>query len=318
MMCPKCGYALPDDSEFCQYCGEKLSLISEAVGNECVPESVETEKPEVLLNKPDVGEDPEKENSETQGVILADAPAVIAEKHVEQKMEMEVEADTIKQVNTDVPTNAETRRYCKKCGGLVDNKSKKCLSCGKQYFRFPVKTVIHTCMVLFIIALVGLNIYQYWNYGKQTETLIASVTDLEQQVKTKDSTIATQKSTITTQKNKIAELEGKADYYDEICSFLSRGNIGYAADNFKSSESIILVRKGETNRKFTLTAYWSNGGTVSTSYSSFLVAGISYDNDNWSRSTTMTINPQSEGISIVTFTNNVDSKTFKIMIIVTD
>ena len=166
-------------------------------------------------------------------------------------------------------------------------------------------------MLIVFVALTGLNIYQYVSND-------ATISDLEQQIEARDSTISTQGSTIATQKSKIAGLEDKAEYYDEICSFLSRGNIGYAADNFKSSDSIILVRKGETNRKFTLTAYWSNGGTVSTSYSSFLVAGVSFDNDNWSRSTTMTINPRAEGINVITFTNDVDSKTFKIMIIVTE
>lgn len=156
------------------------------------------------------------------------------------------------------------------------------------------------------MALAGLNIYQ-----------ASVVADLEQQIKSKDATISTQKSTISTQKSKIAKLEVKADYYDDICAFLSGGNIGYAADNFKSSESIVLVGKTETTRKITLTAYWSSGGSVSTSNSNFLATGISFDNDNWSRTTTMTINPRSEGVSIITFTNDVDAKTFKIMIIVT-
>ena len=167
------------------------------------------------------------------------------------------------------------------------------------------------------MALVGLNVYQYFGYHNTIESNASVIADLEQQIKLKDATISTQKSTISTQKSKIAKLEVKADYYDDICAFLSGGNIGYAADNFKSSESIVLVGKTETTRKITLTAYWSSGGSVSTSNSNFLATGISFDNDNWSRTTTMTINPRSEGVSIITFTNDVDAKTFKIMIIVT-
>ena len=77
-----------------------------------------------------------------------------------------------------------------------------------------------------------------------------------------------------------------------------------------------MVDKSETNRKFTLTANWTNGGTVSVDYSG-LSAFVSFDNDSWTTSTKMTIEPWREGVTAVTFSNNVDSKTFKVIIIVT-
>lgn len=38
MKCPKCGYILPQDSEFCQYCGEKLAILPEINSNSKAPE----------------------------------------------------------------------------------------------------------------------------------------------------------------------------------------------------------------------------------------------------------------------------------------
>lgn len=323
MKCPKCGYVLPADSEFCQYCGEKLPAEAEDTDVVTVP----------IAERP--SQTSEQQSSVESSQLFEEESVLPSYKESESANEDIVsnyyQAETATDNNDSTPASNiapihdKKKKYCKYCGGLIDPETKKCFSCEKQFFRFPKKTVSIIALIIAFVVLAGLNVYQYVcndstvsGLEQQLETSGTTISDLEQQIKAKDSTISAQKSTIATQNNKIAELEEKAESYNEICSFLSSGNIGYAADNFKSSDSIILVRKGETNRKFTLTAYWSNGGTVSTSYSSFLVAGVSYDNDNWSRSTTMTINPRAEGINVITFTNDVDSKTFKIMIIVTE
>ena len=115
----------------------------------------------------------------------------------------------------------------------------------------------------------------------------------------------------------IKSLEIKAEYYDEICKELSTGNIGYAADNFCASEDVIVLNKYETGRSFTLTAHWSAGGTVETTYSGSS-ALVSFDEDSWYSSTGITITPMRKGITAVTFSNSVDSNTFKVLIIVTD
>ena len=45
-------------------------------------------------------------------------------------------------------------RFCNRCGKPVDEESKRCLGCGKQYFR-GVPPLIFLCIVL-ALALVGL------------------------------------------------------------------------------------------------------------------------------------------------------------------
>ncbi len=217
--------------------------------------------------------------------------------------------DTSAKQDSGIQIDSKAKKYCKFCGGRIDSLSKKCLSCGKQFFRFPRKPVLVITITLVIVALAGLNAFQYVTHYKNIESYTKEITDLQEQVKTSS-------STISIQKNKISELEDKAESFDDICNLLSEGNIGYASSNFRASESIIILRKSETSRKFTLTANWSNGGNVSVSYSSF-AAFVSFDNNSWYTSTAMTVEPASEGVTVVTFSNDVNYDTFKILIVVT-
>lgn len=122
---------------------------------------------------------------------------------------------------------------------------------------------------------------------------------------------------IDSNRQTMATLREKADLYDFICLELSSGEYGYASSNFRVSESVIVLNRNETGRKFTLTANWPSGGSVRY-YSSGLSADISFDSNSWQTSTTMTVIPKREGITKFTFRNTVDSSEFKLMVIVMD
>ena len=174
-----------------------------------------------------------------------------------------------------------------------------------------------------IIISISLNAFQYSSYKKniatvneQLVTANNTITALEKEVASQNRSINLKQKEIDSQKSKISSLEKKASYYDSIIRGMQFGNTGYASSNFFASDSVIVVSKNEENRKFKLTANWSNGGTVYVDYSSN-AAVVSFDNDEWSTSTQMTVHPLSEGVTIVTFSNSVNSKTFKVLIIVT-
>ena len=214
--------------------------------------------------------------------------------------------------NPSQKTADKTQVHCKKCGFVIDYYTKKCTGCGKQYFR--AKSMLPLFILLiFLIASIGLNIFQYLelrNISSLLSTHTSKTSSLEEKISNLNSTISEQKSTIYS-------LEEKADYFDDICKEYRSSNIGYAANNFKSNESIIFLSKNETDRKFTLTANWPNGGLVDIEYSGNS-AYVSFDSETWSTSTKMSIIPRREGVTGVTFSNDVDSNTFKVIIVVYD
>ena len=79
-------------------------------------------------------------------------------------------------------------KYCSRCGSVVDNKTKTCTGCGKQYFRgfrFTKFSITVIALALIIATVSTLCVLQYVN----TQELKDEINDLERQVSTKQSTI---------------------------------------------------------------------------------------------------------------------------------
>lgn len=80
------------------------------------------------------------------------------------------------------------KKYCSRCGSLIDNKSKQCTGCGKKYFkgiRFNKFTVTIIVFLLVIAASAALNVYQYMdNQGLHDE-----VDKLESRIKSAQASI---------------------------------------------------------------------------------------------------------------------------------
>ena len=116
----------------------------------------------------------------------------------------------------------------------------------------------------------------------------------------------------------INRLTPKAENYQEICSKMKIGNIGYASSNFHSDKSIIVVQKALWLQDgITLTANWPQGGTVNVSYSSDC-ARFSFTEDSWYQTTKLKVYPKSLGVTVATFGNSVNKEAFKVLVIVID
>lgn len=150
----------------------------------------------------------------------------------------------------------------------------------------------------------------------------AAIADLTAQLAEKDDAIADLTAQPAEKDDALRSLMkdsvGKTDAkpYNTLISALQANDLGYAAKNFQVDKSILILKRSEASKKLVLTAFWPDGGSVDFSFSDSSVASLSFDDHNRSTSTTLTVMPKSEGVTAVTFTNDVDSSTLSVIVIV--
>ena len=342
MNCPKCGSLLPDDSLFCQFCGVQLPGTVGPAENAPVIEAA-AEAPvdgaEALRNG--VSEEC-VEDAVSETVFPLDSPA----------LKEPAAASGVAGSGPGHADGGEAAAGIKDWAWENPQKAKKARHSG-------LRLAVILALSLLVLVLLGLNVFQFLHNRPLLDRIPvleselktaeaenaakdAAVSDSQKEIARQEETIAqlqkesaywesevsTKNKTISQMRDTIKELQKssdggeykvKAEFYDELCSLLKADKLGYASSNFHSDKSVIVVRKDQRNRRFTLTANWNEGGTVSISYSSARPAAeVDFDNDSWQTSTPMTVFPDHPGVTSVTFSNDVDSKTFSVIIIVTD
>lgn len=218
MKCFKCGYALPDDSEFCQYCGVKLETEPEqsnaayAVPKLIIePQPFEPEAPRIGTVK----DLPESGKDHADATLSAEGTGNIPQEEAK---------------------SGGKQRYCKFCGGAIHPKTRKCQSCGKQYFRVP-KCSGTVLLAVICLVLVGLNVFQYTRavlMEEKLEQVAVTISTNELTISKQEKIISNQRETISNQKSKISGLtkdvalyKDKAEFMDYCVVFIGSSNNRY-------------------------------------------------------------------------------------------
>ena len=247
MTCNQCGNRLPDDSEFCQYCGSRIEKMED-------PQMVDEMSPILCEDEPMSGEtekQPEEEAVTPQPMVEEDSQETVDTMDVASQSQpaRESKGDVTtasKKTPKEKKTKQPKKKYCSRCGGVIDPQSKQCTGCGKQYFK-GVKInkvfVTITALSLGIAGLIGTNVFQYINLSQtkeelqevqsnsamsefRIETLEDKIEELEESNLDYRKEVANlrtanndHKTTITIQKQEIETLESYKDFYHDYFEF---------------------------------------------------------------------------------------------------
>ena len=106
----------------------------------------------------------------------------------------------------------------------------------------------------------------------------------------------------------------KSRYY-EIINFLKSWDAGYANSYYYASDSIVVLNKNGASKSVLITCKYYNT-SISYNNSNRFVAHAVWD-ENWNgNSINITFSPGDTGTSIITFTNDYNSASFRVMVIV--
>lgn len=163
----------------------------------CLKESIEQEDTRVSekeMSEEECVED-EKETELMQDVWEADF-SVSREQYIQEENRKRVMSKKEKRL-----------RYCSRCGSVIDNETKKCTGCGKQYFkgiRFSKSLVVIIALLVVVIGLTVLNINQYDDCQFYKDNC-----------KMKDEQIENWRNRVATLDAQISEYKSKVEFMDE-------------------------------------------------------------------------------------------------------
>ena len=129
MKCSHCRRTLPDDSAFCQYCGWKIEFV------------------QLQSNAQDRADgDAESREEYPSGTNAPDPAGPLTKESFDAALAQALDA-----VRADMNTpSREKARFCPRCGGRMDSKTKTCTVCGKA--RFPTRVILLSALWAIIIS----------------------------------------------------------------------------------------------------------------------------------------------------------------------
>lgn len=121
------------------------------------------------------------------------------------------------------------KRYCKLCGGLIDQDTKKCRQCGKQYFNLRISSVIAYLLSVAAISVSCLSTYRANNfrsmnteYQEEIIQLSETIQSLKESVVLKDEDIERYKKCLEDDDNQVSVLNAEKNALIEKISLYEK------------------------------------------------------------------------------------------------
>ncbi len=264
MNCLKCGYPIPDDSQFCQYCGVKIEYPAadvpavQAEAEKCtyppaeetagsVSSSAEEAAGAVSPSAREAAVPVPSSVRETVGAVSSSAEEAAApvSSPVRETAGAAIHTDKSGQGPTALVSSGAVRdagpypekkrrskeRFCKLCGGHIDRGTRRCKSCGRQYFKFRPRVLVSVLAALIIVLLAGLNVYQY-----------LTIRDNSSEIKQLDLTVDDLRDRLDTALKRVQSLNGKIDSLNGEIDSLKAENEELASEKRQMSLELYFYK----------------------------------------------------------------------------
>lgn len=213
--------------------------------------------------------------------------------------------------NTALPDDSV---FCQYCGAHIEADTQNCLSesvsigvatppdlssqkCSRrriQNLKVP-KFLFPLLSVIFFVSTIAALIWS-----------IQTTSDLEAQLQQKET--------------KVDQMQTTVNMYHKLAGALSDSSYGYASDNFKVSDGIVVLSSGTQSKLITLTTNFGTDASISSSQTGY-GANITFTEDTWHGTTQLLVernvsSPSEAAITtIYTFTNSLNKQTFRVLVI---
>lgn len=281
MLCPKCGKELKDGSKFCQFCGSKMEAEPVVIPQEAVTVA------------PPVQEKRSTGSGAKVGLIVVAVVAVLllALNAVQYFGLIDLKSPPVEDLKAQLSSSEAEVEELE--GKLEESK----LECEAA------------------LAAVSNMQMESNELNKELNAKDEELADLNALIEELEDEIWVLENDLTASGEDSAFLRAN---YEKLIKALSGGTLGRASDKFKVDKGYIVLKKSSSPVTVTMTADFNTYVTVTTNRTGS-AAEMNFNESSWSgTTTTLTVTPKSVGVTTVKFSNNVDSQTFTVLIIVTE
>ncbi len=218
----------------------------------------------------------------------------------------------------------EDSKFCQYCGAsfvgddvtkseqITEEKTKGEETKKKEPVKSKKPRVWIAVLIVVSVLLAALNGFQYFYVQR----------NLEQSLSTEKAEASSLRSRYQTLQDENKTLQTQVDLYTRVFSQIKvdarGGSYGSTSSHFNVDRYVVCI-KTNTSTKITMTANWNYGGTVTSISSAPQVATVTFDQESWSYSTTLTIHGGNKvGASKIHFSNSIDNIEFDVLVIVYD